>query len=96
MEGSASLTRHDRRELLKRLVLEDRNPQGAWHLIREGSLSEKEVAHLLDEVYEEARQRNLLEKRQFDIQTMRYLSLEEWIHEYFGRKMAGNPHPPSR
>ncbi|MCX8118121.1 MAG: hypothetical protein N3G78_09340 [Desulfobacterota bacterium] len=88
MERAENAEREDRKALLKALMLEDRNPQGAWHLIKEARLSEAEVTFLIEEVLQEASQRNLLEKRQFDIKTMRYLSLKEWIGCYFGRSTS--------
>ncbi len=49
----------------------------------EAKLTEEEIHRLLQEVVEDAKGRGLLDKRQFDIRTMRYLTLEEWIKEYF-------------
>ncbi len=69
--------------ILKQLILEHRNPQGALALMRSSRLTPSDIRRLLQELLEEAEERNLLNRRQFDIQTMRYLALEEWIEEYF-------------
>ncbi len=71
------------RKALKEFILESRNPQGACALLEEYQFNEKEIDQLIREILEEARQGGLLDKRQYDIKTKRYLSLEEWIREYF-------------
>ncbi|MGB9627921.1 MAG: hypothetical protein ACPL6D_04615 [Thermodesulfobacteriota bacterium] len=71
------------REALKEFILENRNPQGAHVLAEEYHFNQQDRDQLLREILEEARQKGLLEKRQYDIKTKRYLTLEEWVREYF-------------
>ncbi len=71
------------RKILKQLILEYRNPQGALALLRSSRLTPSDIRRLLQEFLGEAEEKNLLNRRQFDLKTMRYLALEEWIEEYF-------------
>ncbi len=71
------------KKVIKQLMMEYRNPQGAIRLIRENRYSREEIDRLIKEVLEEANERGILQKRQFDIGTMRYLTYEEWLKEYF-------------
>ncbi len=73
------------RKAVKQLILEDRNAQGAIGLSKEYRFAKEEMAELLQEILREAEEKKILEKRQFDIQTMRYLTLKEWIDQYFRR-----------
>ncbi|NWF91867.1 MAG: hypothetical protein HXY46_03045 [Syntrophaceae bacterium] len=68
---------------IKQLIMEFRNPQGAVALAEEYRLTREEIDQILRSIRKEAEERKILDKRQFDIKTMRYLSLEEWIKEYF-------------
>ena len=83
MENSVSDHRERTQRMIKQLMVEHRNPQGALALMAEAKLTEEEIHRLLQEVVEDAKGRGLLDKKQFDIRTMRYLTLEEWIKEYF-------------
>lgn len=71
------------KSVIKKLMMENRNPQGAIRLIKENLFSIEEIDHLIQEVLKEANEKRILEKRQFDIKTMRYLTFEEWLKEYF-------------
>lgn len=71
------------RKALKEFILESRNPQGANALLKEYQFNKEEINHLLREILDEAQQRGLLDKKQYDIKTKRYLTLEEWVGEYF-------------
>ncbi len=71
------------RKALKEFILENRNPQGAKALMEEYRIDKEEIDQLIREILEEAKQRGLLDKRQYDIKTKRYLNLEEWVREYF-------------
>lgn len=71
------------KSVIKKLMRENRNPQGAIRLIKENLFSIEEIDHLIQEVLKEANEKRILEKRQFDIKTMRYLTFEEWLKEYF-------------
>ncbi len=67
----------------KQLILEFRNYQGAYEIAKDYNFSKEEINKILDEVIKEADEKKILDKRQFDIKTMKYLSLREWIKEYF-------------
>lgn len=67
----------------KQFILEFRNYQGAYEIAKEYKLSKGEIDKILDETIKEAEEKKILEKRQFDIKTMKYLTLREWIKEYF-------------
>ncbi len=71
------------RKALREFILESRNPQGANTLLEDYQFNKEEMEQLLREILEEARERRLLDKRQYDIKTKRYLNLEEWLEEYF-------------
>lgn len=66
--------------------MEFRNLSGTIALARAWGLSQEEMHRLLQEVRKEASEKGLLEKKQFDIQTMRYLSLEEWLAEHLEKR----------
>lgn len=70
-------------EIIKKLVMEYRNPQGALALIKGNGLTKTDIRPLLMDILKEAEGDGFLMKRQFDIQTMRYLTLQEWLEEYF-------------
>lgn len=78
-----------RLETIKRFLMEYRNLPGALALARTWGLSQEEMQQLLQEVRKEASERGLLGKRQFDIETMRYLSLEEWLTKHLGKRKGG-------
>lgn len=74
-----------RLETIKRFLMEYRNFPGAMALARRWGLSKEEVHQLIREVRNEASEKGLLEKKQFDMHTMRYLSLQEWLTEHTKR-----------
>lgn len=75
-----------RRETIKRFLMEYRNLPGALALARTWGLSSEEMHRLIQEVRKEASEKGLLGKKQFDIHTMRYLSLEEWLTEHLEKR----------
>lgn len=85
MEETVSETRDLQRRAIKQLMMENRNPEGAIRLIKENLFSRGEIEQLIQEILQEADERGILEKRQFDIKTMRYLTFGEWLKEYFIR-----------
>lgn len=72
-----------KRKAVREFILESRNPQGSNALLKEYQFNKEEIDHLLREILEEAQSRGILDKKQYDIKTKRYLTLEEWIGEYF-------------
>jgi len=68
---------------IKEFILENRNPQGAKSLAEEYHFSKEDIEQLIKEILEEAKGKGISDKRQYDIKTKRYLTLEEWIREYF-------------
>ncbi len=68
---------------LKEFILENRNPQGAHALLEEYHFNKEDIEKLIKEIMEEARQKGIWDKKQYDIKTKRYLTLEEWVKEYF-------------
>jgi len=68
---------------IKQFILEFRNPHGVASLAEEFNLSGKNLNRILSDILQEAREKNIIDKKQFDIKTMRYLNIEEWIKEYF-------------
>ena len=68
---------------IKQLILEFRNPQGAVALMEDYLFTKEEIDHLLRSLLQEAAEKKILDKRQYDIKTMRYLTLREWVKEYF-------------
>ncbi|MGQ9645186.1 MAG: hypothetical protein ACUVWO_01440 [Thermodesulfobacteriota bacterium] len=71
-----------REKALKQLILEFRNPQGVVELIKAYRLTREDIDHLLQRIREEAEEKKILDQKQYDIKTMRYLTLAEWIKEY--------------
>lgn len=71
------------REAIEQFIVEFRNPQGAIALAKEYHFVKEDLDQLFRGILEEAGEKKCLEKRQFDIKTMRYLTLAEWIKEYF-------------
>jgi len=71
------------RRVIKQHIIDYRNPQGAWALIRDSGWTPSEIRGLIQEILKEAEEKNILHRRQFDIKTMRYLTLQEWVKEYF-------------
>ena len=80
---------------LKQYVTEYRNAQGAMALAQEFRFTDDEIDRLLEAIIEEVRGSG--EKippwagKRYDVKTMKYLDVEEWIAHY-GRelKRAGN------
>ncbi len=69
-------------QAIKQFIVEYRNPQGAITLLKEYQLNREELNHFLQEILRELKERGDNERRQFDIQTMDYLTLEKWIDQY--------------
>ncbi len=67
---------------IKQFIIEYRNPQGAMDLIKTYQFKQEELRQLLQEVHQELKEKGYSDKRQFDIQTMDYLTLERWIDQY--------------
>jgi len=76
----------------EQFMIEYRNPQGAIALAEEYHFAREDVDQLLRDILQEAGEKKTLNRRQFDIRTMRYLTLGEWIREYF--KINWSPHNP--
>lgn len=72
-----------RKRVIKQSIVDYRNPQGAWALIRESGWTPREIRGFIEEILKEAEEKKILHRKQFDIKTMRYLTLQEWIIEYF-------------
>jgi len=70
-------------EAIKQFIVEYRNPQGAIALAEEYHFAREDVDQLLRSILQEAGEKKILDRRQYDIKTMRYLTLGEWIKEYF-------------
>ncbi len=66
-------------ETIKKFLMEYRNFPGAMALARNWGLSKEEIYQILQESLREAAEKGILEKKRFDMETMRYLSLEEWL-----------------
>jgi hypothetical protein len=67
----------------EQFIIEYRNPQGAIALAEEYRFNGKDIEQLLRNILQEAEGKKGLDRRQYDIKTMRYLTLGEWIKEYF-------------
>lgn len=67
---------------IKQFLVEFRNPQGTIHLAKEFHLSKEEFENFIREIIQESKEKGILERRQFDIHQMDYLSLGEWIKKY--------------
>lgn len=72
-----------RKKAFKQFILEFRNYQGAYEIAKEFNFSKEDIDKFIDEVIKEAEEKKILERKQFDTKTMKYLSLREWIREYF-------------
>ena len=70
------------KKAIRQFIIEYRNPQGAIALAEEYRFTREDLNQFLMDILQEAREKKILEKKQFDIKTMRYLTLEEWIKEY--------------
>lgn len=71
------------KKAIRPFILDFRNPQGAAALIEDGLFTKEERDDLFRSLLHEAGEKGILDKRQFDIRTMRYLTLREWLKEYF-------------
>lgn len=71
---------------IEQFIIEYRNPQGAIALAEEYHFAREDLVQLLRDILQEAEEKKISGKRQFDIKTMRYLTLDEWIKEYFKTK----------
>jgi hypothetical protein len=67
----------------EQFIIEFRNPQGAIALAEEYHFVREDVDRLLRDILQRAEGKKVLDRRQYDIKTMRYLTLAEWIKEYF-------------
>lgn len=80
---------------LKQYITEFRNAQGAMALAQEFDFSDDEIDRILGAILEEVKgsggKRPSWAGRRYDIKTMKYLDVEEWIARY-GRelKRVGN------
>ena len=80
---------------LKQYITEYRNAQGAIALAQEFRFSDDQIDRLLEAIMEEVKgsegKRPPWAGKRYDIKTMKYLDVEEWIAHY-GRelKLAGN------
>ena len=80
---------------LKQYITEYRNAQGAMALAQEFRFTDEEIDRILGAILEEVRgsggKRPSWAGRRYDVKTMKYLDVEEWIARY-GRelKRAGN------
>ncbi len=80
---------------LKQYITEYRNVQGAMALAQEFRFTDDEIDRILGAILEEVRgsggKRPSWAGKRYDIKTMKYLDVEEWIARY-GRelKWAGN------
>lgn len=80
---------------LKQYITEYRNAQGAIAMAQEFRFTDEEIDRILGAILEEVRgsggKRPSWAGRRYDIKTMKYLDVEEWIARY-GRelKRAGN------
>lgn len=83
VEGNEDEKKELRKKMFKQFIIEFRNPQGAYELAKEYGFSKEEINRILDEIIKEAEERKILDKSQFDIKTMKYLSLREWIFRIF-------------
>ena len=72
-------------ETLKQFIVDYRNPRGAIALAEEYLFNGEEVDQLLKGILQEAEEKKIQDKSQYDIKTNRYLTLPEWIREYFKR-----------
>jgi alcohol dehydrogenase class IV len=67
----------------KQFIMEFRNHQGASELAKQYQFTKEDINQIIDEIIKEAEEKKILEKRQFDTNTMKYLSLKEWLETYF-------------
>lgn len=72
--------------MIKKFLIEYRNFPGATALARAWGVSQEEIDRILQELLREGKERGILHRKQFDIETMRYLSLEEWLHGKMRKK----------
>jgi len=67
---------------IEQFIIEYRNPQGAIALAEEYHFTRDGIDQLLSDILQEAEGKKGFDRSQYDIKTMRYLTLEEWIREY--------------
>ena len=71
---------------LKQYIKEYRNAQGAIALAQEFGFSDDEIDRLLEAIIEEVKRsegkRHSWAGKRYDIKTMKYLDLEEWIIQH--------------
>ena len=71
---------------LKQYIVEYRNAQAVQTLIEEYHFSNAELQHLVQSILQQMRNEQAagknVAKSQFDIETMRFLKLDEWIESY--------------
>jgi len=79
---SADEIKEFQQEAIKQFIVEYRNPQGAIALAEEYHFAREDIDQLLRGILQEAGGKKDLDRRQYDIKTMRYLTLPEWIKEY--------------
>ena len=87
---SADEIRELQQDAIKQFIVEHRNPQGAIALAEEYHLTREDLNQLLKGILQEAEAKKILDKKQYDIKTMRYLTLGEWLKEYFENKSVAS------
>jgi len=80
---SADEIKELQQKAFEQFIIEYRNPQGAIALAEEYHFAREDVDQLLRGILQEAEGKKGLDRRQYDMKTMRYLTLGEWIKEYF-------------
>jgi len=67
---------------VKQLIMQHRNPEGAVALVEEYNFTREDIERLLQSILQKSPTAAI---KQFDMKTMRFLSLEEWVKEHFRR-----------
>lgn len=82
MGRSAQEMKELQQKALEQFIVESRNPQGTLALAKEYGFTRDDLNKVLQKILEDARDKKIIERRQYDTKTMRYLNLEEWIKEH--------------
>lgn len=82
LQRSTEEIRELQHKAVKQLIIEHRNPEGAVALAEEYHFTREDIERLLQSILQGSPATTI---KQFDMKTMRFLSLEEWIKEYFKR-----------
>ncbi len=71
---------------LRQFIVDYRNPQAVETLLKEYQFSNEQLERLIQDILQNAYQDGTTEKKdaktQFDVGTMRFLKLDEWIERY--------------